>query len=34
MTPYELDTGDWPGEWPSATRDEAMAHFETLALGS
>jgi putative phosphoesterase len=34
MTPYELDTGEWPGEWPSATRDEATAHFETLALGS
>lgn len=32
MAPYELDTGEWPGEWPSATPDEATAFFETLAL--
>jgi predicted phosphodiesterase len=34
MTAYEPDTGEWPEEWPSATRDEATAHFETLAIGS
>jgi predicted phosphodiesterase len=25
---------DFPGEWPSASRDEAVTHFETLAVGS
>lgn len=30
--PYDLDTGDWPGEWPSSTREEAVAFFETLAV--
>jgi predicted phosphodiesterase len=34
MTPYEPDVGEWPEEWPSASRDEATAHFETLAVGS
>jgi len=34
MTPYEPDVGEWPDEWPTASRDEATAHFETLALGS
>jgi hypothetical protein len=34
MTPYALDVGEWPDEWPSASRDEATAHFETLAVGS
>jgi predicted phosphodiesterase len=34
MTPFEPDDGEWPEEWPSATRDEATAHFETLALGA
>jgi predicted phosphodiesterase len=34
MTPYALDVGEWPEEWPSASRDEATAHFETLAVGS
>jgi predicted phosphodiesterase len=34
LSRYELDTGEWPGEWPSASRDKATAHFETLALGS
>ena len=33
-TPYELDVGDWPGEWPSGTRAETTAYFETLAVGS
>jgi diadenosine tetraphosphatase ApaH/serine/threonine PP2A family protein phosphatase len=31
-TPYELDTGDYPGEWPSASRDEAIAFFEARAV--
>jgi putative phosphoesterase len=34
MTPFDVDTGEWPEEWPSASRDEATAHFETLAVGS
>jgi putative phosphoesterase len=34
MTRYEPDIGDWPEEWPSASREEATAHFETLAVGS
>jgi predicted phosphodiesterase len=29
---YQPDTGEWPGEWPSSTRDEAVAFFETLAV--
>jgi len=33
-TPYELDVGEWPGEWPEASRDEAATHFESLAVGS
>jgi predicted phosphodiesterase len=32
-TPYELETGDYPFEWPSATREEAVAFFETRAVG-
>jgi len=28
---YELDTGDYPDEWPSASRDEAIEHFESVA---
>jgi diadenosine tetraphosphatase ApaH/serine/threonine PP2A family protein phosphatase len=32
-TPYDLDTGDYPVEWPSATREEAVAFFETRAVG-
>jgi putative phosphoesterase len=31
---YELDTGDYPAEWPSPTRDEAVAHFEGRAVGA
>jgi predicted phosphodiesterase len=31
-TPYELDLGDWPHEWPSGTRAETTAFFEQLAL--
>lgn len=31
---FEPDLGDYPGEWPSASRDEATTYFETLALGS
>ena len=30
----ELDTGDWPGEWPSSSREEAVAFFETRAVGA
>ena len=32
-TSYELDTGDYPFDWPSATREEAVAFFETRAVG-
>jgi putative phosphoesterase len=28
--PYELDTGEWPEEWPAAAKDEAQEYFETL----
>jgi hypothetical protein len=31
---FEPDLGDYPGEWPSASRNEATSYFETLALGS
>lgn len=33
-TPYVLDTGEWPLEWPSASREEAVAHFERIGLGA
>jgi len=33
-SPYVLDTGEYPAEWPSASRDEAVAYFETLAVGA
>jgi predicted phosphodiesterase len=32
-TSYEPETGDYPFEWPSATREEAVAFFETRAVG-
>jgi predicted phosphodiesterase len=32
--PFEPDLGDYPDEWPSASRDEAVSYFETLAVGS
>jgi len=31
-TPYELDTGDWPFDWPAATREEALTHFTERGL--
>ncbi len=31
-TDYEPRASDWPGEWPSSSRDEAVSHFETLAV--
>jgi putative phosphoesterase len=31
---FEPDLGDYPGEWPSASREEAASYFETLAVGS
>jgi len=31
-TPYELDTGDYPFEWPSGTREEAVAFFTDRGL--
>ena len=31
---FEPDLGEWPEDWPSASRDEATRHFETLALGA
>jgi len=33
-TPFILDTGDYPVEWPSLPREEAVAFFETLAVGA
>ena len=29
----ESESG-FPDEWPSGTRDEAVSHFETIAVGS
>ncbi len=31
-TPFEPRESDYPGEWPSATREEAVAYFETQAV--
>ena len=31
-TPYELDLGDWPFEWPAAPREEALAFFTSRGL--
>lgn len=31
-TPYELDTGDWPFEWPAASREETLAFFTSRGL--
>jgi hypothetical protein len=31
---FAPDTGDYPVEWPSAPREEAIAFFETLAVGA
>ena len=31
---YEPRTSDFPDEWPSASRDEAVSHFETVAVGT
>ena len=28
---YALDTGDWPEEWPAASKAEAETYFESLA---
>ena len=33
-TPFAPRASGYPGEWPSASRDEAVSHFETLAVGS
>lgn len=33
-TPFEPRAGDYPEEWPSASRAQAVAHFETLAVGA
>jgi predicted phosphodiesterase len=33
-TEFEPRSSDFPDEWPSAPREEAVAHFETLAVGS
>ncbi len=30
---FAPDTGDYPVEWPSAPHEEAIAFFETLAVG-
>jgi putative phosphoesterase len=29
---FEPDYGEWPEEWPSASREEATQYFETLAV--
>jgi predicted phosphodiesterase len=34
QTSFEPRESDYPDEWPSASRDEAVSHFETLAVGS
>ena len=31
-TPYELDVGDWPSEWPTASREETLAFFTSRGL--
>jgi putative phosphoesterase len=31
-TEYVPRESDWPGEWPSSSRDEAVTYFETLAV--
>jgi putative phosphoesterase len=33
-TEFAPDTGDYPIEWPSVPREEAIAFFETLAVGA
>lgn len=33
-TEFEPRQSDFPDEWPSVPRDEAVSHFETLAVGS
>ena len=33
-TDFEPRESDYPDEWPTASRDEAVTHFETLAVGS
>jgi putative phosphoesterase len=33
-TEFAPDTGDYPVEWPSVPREEAIAFFETLAVGA
>jgi predicted phosphodiesterase len=33
-TAFEPRTSTYPGEWPSASRDEAITRFESLAVGS
>lgn len=30
--PYDLDTGDYPVEWPQASRDEAVDFFERFSV--
>jgi predicted phosphodiesterase len=31
-TPYALDVGEWPGEWPTASREETLAFFTSRGL--
>jgi predicted phosphodiesterase len=31
-TPFHFDPGDYPGEWPSVSRDEAVAYFTERGL--
>jgi hypothetical protein len=31
-TPYELDLGDYPFEWPAVSREEVLASFTSRGL--
>jgi predicted phosphodiesterase len=31
-TPYELDVGEWPGDWPTSSREETLAFFTSRGL--
>lgn len=33
-TPFEPAESEFPEEWPSATRDEAISYFETVTVGN
>ncbi len=33
-TPYALDVGEWPFEWPALSREDAITLFESNAVGA